>query len=43
VNATDSTAGLQRPGSIGVSAVRTSGSERDADLSVTDVVARVAP
>jgi len=43
VSATDSTAGLQRPGSIGVSAIRTSGSKADADLSVTDVVARVAP
>jgi hypothetical protein len=43
VNASDSTAGLQRPGSIGVSAVRTSGSKQDADLSLTDVVARAAP
>ena len=43
VNASDSTAGLQRPGSIGFAAVRTSGSDRGADLALTDVVARVAP
>lgn len=42
VTATDSTAGLQRPGSVGLSAVR-SGGTGPAALSVTDLVARTAP
>ena len=42
VTATDGTAALQRPGSVGVSAVR-AGDRAPADLLVTDFVARVAP
>ena len=43
VTASDSTAGLQRPGSVGLVAERTSGRDRRTELAITDVVARVAP
>ncbi|WP_375425312.1 hypothetical protein [uncultured Friedmanniella sp.] len=43
VTADDSTAGLQRPGSVGLVAVRTDGADRRTTLAVSDVVARVAP
>ena len=43
VQANDNTVGLQRPGSVGVQAVRTSGDAASADLSVFDFVGRVAP
>jgi hypothetical protein len=43
VQATDSTAGLQRPGAVGLSAARSAASTRPASLAVLDVVARPAP
>lgn len=43
VQAADNTVGLQRPGSVGVQAIRTSGDADRADLSVYDFVGRVAP
>ncbi len=43
VQASDNTVGLQRPGSVGVEAVRMSGDGSPADLAVYDFVGRVAP
>jgi hypothetical protein len=43
VQAGDNTSGLQRPGSVGLQAVRSRGSEAPSNLSVLDFVGRVAP
>jgi hypothetical protein len=43
VQAGDNTSGLQRPGSVGLQAVRTRGGAAPGNLSVLDFVGRVAP